>query len=167
MVTVKQLRDIIQNEYDDDAKNYEIYNKLLAIVAKYDGKPISKRIANDFAKAYPEYTQSWEDQYGMWHFYIYDGDSRHTRDNKMMFLIGYRTSGIFELSRFPEHNAWANRGALERNELRTALLNDSVKLATIAKALSDYDDANERLKELLDYPLPDRYDFAKLVNYKS
>jgi hypothetical protein len=170
MVTIEQLKEILQHEYDDDATNQVVYLKLLAVMQKHEGKPLSKRILTDFTKANPEYTTYWNDDYGMYHLDIWDGDSRHTRDNKMHFLIGYKQGSYapdVDLTRFPEHNAWAYRGAIERNILRVELIGNNAKLSAIAKALNDYADAKERIENLTDYPTPDRYYFQKLVSYKS
>ena len=170
MVTIEQLKEILQREYDDDAGNQVVYLRLLAVMQKHEGKPLSKRILTDFTKANPEYTTYWDDSYGMYHINIWDGDSRHTRDNKMHFILGHKQGSYapnVDVARFADSNAWAYSAAIERNKLRVGLIENNAKLSAIAKALNDYADARERIENLTDYPTPDRYCFQKLVNYKS
>lgn len=172
MVTVKQLKDIIQAEYDDDAMCQSIYEKLLKVLVKHEGKQITKRIETDFKKANPEYATYYDSEYSAYHLKIWGGNTKRDYQNQLWFTLGHKPLGtnemqVIDLSRFAESNAHSNKASKEHNRLRTELLNDDMKLATIAKALNDYQDAKERIKSLLDYPLPDRYAFEKLVNYKS
>lgn len=171
MVTVEQVRNIIQSEYDDDALCNSIYKKLENALKPFDGKLVSKRMATAFTKAYPEYTVYWDDNYGMYHLNVHGGDSKRDFNHSLRFYIAHKMmhgyAPGFKLAELSEENAWATRGVKERNTQRTKILNNEELLCKIAIALNHYESACNQIELLMDYPFPDSYRIQALVKYKS
>jgi hypothetical protein len=172
MITVEQIRKIIQAEYDDDTLYNSIYKKLENALKPFDGKPVSKRMETAFNKAYPEYTTYWDDQYSLYYLAVYSGDSKRDINHSLRFLIARKPFGShyapeFDISKLSGDNAWATRGVEERNAQRTKILNNEKHLHTIAKALNDYEDACFRIESAMAYPFPDSHSIQALVKYKS
>lgn len=95
-ITKLNLADVlaeVESHQKDQLLSVKLYRIVEAAVKPFDGKEISKRIANAIAKALPEYTVSYEPQYNLYQVKVWGNGIEY--DKRLSFFLGYATYPYF------------------------------------------------------------------------
>jgi hypothetical protein len=86
--TIKsQIKALVGVEYDEDQRCQRIHNEVKSILAQFEGKPISKRIATAVSKAHIVRLEKSEDSRGFEYFDICHGSAAAERnEHRKAFL---------------------------------------------------------------------------------
>lgn len=157
--TVADIREIIESNIEDTA----LADKVAKVLERFDGKTITKRLANAVEKALPEFTVFYDTGAGMKHIDIWGGGLPHSERKR--FLLTYDShSQVFSFERFTEEYNKAYYGAAqERNAKRAEKLKDIAWQMQVVAAINAINSNVSVLRGLIGYPTPDRHDLAKLV----
>jgi hypothetical protein len=160
-LTVAALRGLIENAIE----NTEIPDKVAAILERFDGKKITKRIATAVAQALPDWTVYYDTNYGMKHLKMWQ---HNMRDDQISFLLGYDSGdGLFHYANFrTEYNACYYGAAQDRNAHRARNLKADEWQRQVVAAVNAINDATARLKWLTQHPEPDATAIWNLVEGK-
>lgn len=102
----KQIKSEVAQRIVEAQRNYDFYLTLLSIVRKFEGKQITKRIANALQKTLPDHTIYYDADFSMYHIRI--GGNGIEWDSRPSFLLGYKSSQrIVSEDFFVEYNQWA------------------------------------------------------------
>ena len=107
-----RFRNLLKNPQDLKLKiekrikraqsNFELIQKVFKICEKFEGKRISKRIAGEFTKNYPEYKVNYNPSYGMYHLKIWGNGLEW--DDHLSSLICYHNDPIVRLENVKKFN---------------------------------------------------------------
>lgn len=160
--TVADVRVLIENRIEDTA----FADKVAAVLKRFNGKTVTKRMATAVEKAFPTYTVFYDTSIGMRHIYVWGNEIAY--DNRKSFLLSYEShSQVFSLSRFTGEYNRAHYGAAQaRNEKRAAQLKDIAWQMKVVEAINAINSARNVLKDLVCYPAPDEHAIWKLVEDK-
>jgi hypothetical protein len=92
----------IQKEIGKERFNFDLWKKVEAILKKFDGKQINKRIEIALKVALPDNAIYYDNNYGMFHVRIW-GNGIDYNDSKS-YLLGYADNPILDMVKVLEHN---------------------------------------------------------------
>lgn len=167
--TKQIIKDAIERDIARDSENVAMYEELAGILAPFDGKKISKRLASAIEKAHPDWTVYYKDNY-QYILYIWGGNSGRQWDDRWQFFTDCWKNGnrVFTLAGFEENSIAYYRAAIERNDKRQMLLNDDDRLTRLAQAHLDLTDAKARFESAMGNSLenPSKYSIERILGDK-
>jgi hypothetical protein len=149
----------------DEQASIALYDALLPIMERFDGKQITRRIATAVTKAFPDWTVYYDDNYSLFAIRVWGGSTGRDYNGAATFYLGYKSSPTFTLEHFKDTNAWAGSAARERNTKREAILSDDARIAEMAEAFAAFTEAKARFDAALDGPIenPSKYAIEKAL----
>lgn len=146
---ISDLQFAISAAINSEIESQRIHNIVREVVAKFNGKPVSKRIETALQKAQPGWVVHYSTQYGMFQLYVWGGDTRRHSDNRICFLIAYNSTPVISVDDFDRHNASTGSAAKSRNVGRDLLLSDTKRLGDVVRATNAVAEAKRALAGVL------------------
>lgn len=162
MSTKDNIISLVNDRFESDKNDNELYNKALNIVKRFEGKTPSKRIATSFLKEYPELHAGYEHRYGMYFLNIYIPDNGVSYTKKSMLLC-YDSDPVISIAKFEKQNTCFGNAAIERNQLRREFIENDSLITEISNAIDNINQSITDYLEILEYPNPDYLAIDKLV----
>jgi hypothetical protein len=177
MVTVDDLKKLIQGHIDQETQRIEVHDLIRATIKeKWEGKSINKRLANQVKDKLTElYGKEpvvyYGTDYGLYYITVWGTKHWPNYDNRVQFFMGHAnatnstslSSEVFH----SETDGCHGDAATKRNERKQALLNDNPTLHRIARAInkcrSAWDDLEALTSEFETPAWEIRYDVQKLT----
>lgn len=165
---MKSVREIIQNEMENEQAEMAFVNHLCLTLEKFEGKQVTARISTAVKKMYesehpgnvPNVTiggvASSHSNLIIWGGFAGDYEHRHS------YMLCYNSDPIFTMEAFKKHNPAYFEGAEKRQEQRRELLVGN-KPEVIQDKIDAFKKAQQELKENLDYgkEVPDYFDICR------
>lgn len=151
MTTVKErIEKIIKDEYTEELKRINLYERIRDILTPFEGKPISKRMANAISDALPDYYIDYSPSLMIFHLRVY---TLNRRTQELSVLLGYTSDDKFKISNLDEYNTTYTMGK-ERNNQRLKLLDDKNYLNHLSAVITSVVMAKQELKTLTEVDNP-------------
>ncbi len=171
IISASYLRKLIEDGIKREAEDIAVHKAVRTILDRHEGKQITKRIASDLEKAYPEWKVYYDVSYGMFHLNVRTperikeaGESDGKLSDYVRIFIGYNTSPFVSVASFEEHDASNGYAAERRNQERQALADNLPRLTEIANVINTYNELVPRIEKILDHPgNPEYFTFRKLL----
>lgn len=164
--TKNEITRIIREDMADDQENIEIFTKVRDILADYEGKTITKRLANAVAKKFPKMHVHWDKDISWCKgFRMWDKTVRYNERKEYRFSLGDDT---FSLNYFDKHNRAYGSAANERNQKNILFLSHDSKVEQLADAIDAFNEAKEHLDAISpdSLDLPAIYQINKLWEHQ-
>lgn len=146
-VTKESQTEKVLNRIARCSEELELVNKIIIVLQKFEGKPITKRIATACQKVYLDYRFSFDIKFGIFYLDV------HKNGNKIIScVLGYCTSNRWEnpshvsVERFKEHNQCYLLNAERIPRLKAGLNYISDLVAKRDEAISLLKDVENRAK---------------------
>lgn len=145
----------LQDRINKQDSSYAIWKKVESILSKMDGQKITKRIQTAIEKEFSEALVSYDNNYGMFHIYLWGKSINREYDNRMQFLIGYADSPYIDFKKIQDHNTCWELEKSRSEKMRMITRDD------IVKQVEKWNNAINDLKAVYDWGKP--YE----INYMS
>lgn len=158
--TIKEVERIIISEISDDIaedmKRRDLYDLLLPVIKKHNGKKVTRRIDTAFKAVLPQNTlTSYSAEYGMYHIYVWGKGVELEYEDRVSFLLGYhglRESTPITVDEFAKHNACNGPAASERIADLEKILVNLIRIRAMAEAEVALSACEDTYKSLFDTP---------------
>jgi hypothetical protein len=160
-------RELITNEYNADAERIRLHQQLVAVLTRFDGKKLTRRVKDAVQAAFPTATVGYVDVYSWIDIELWGGEVSAiapTYPDRISFNLGYKDRGVcvFSLERFAYTDARNGSAAIERNRKRHCVLGENLP-EEIDAAIAQYHAAKARVDALLS-DLPDASRITEMYN---
>ena len=170
MNTIDIIKTTIQADMKQELEGIRVHDAIIEALKGFEGKKVSKRLANAAQEALPEYRVLWRAQYGMFYIDVCRKGNPYPSDLNLSFLIAYDCEPTYREGKatishsgFRYYSTCYGNAARERNFDRAKLL-DSDKLQEMAQDIDEY----KRLKNKMDsYYNPSWYSIEKATGLKK
>jgi hypothetical protein len=146
-----KIKNMIQERIAKEKLENETYKAILELIKnKFEGKKVSKRLANDVAEMFQEYDVRWNTN----HFYeieFREKTDKYQQYPYMRFLVAhqsYSNKQVFiDAKEFDRCNTCHSQAAIDRNIHRE---NDLKRIDAAVKAVNEFKAAKKAVIETLD-----------------
>lgn len=146
MNTLETIKQVVQADIDREEIGIQMYERILGVIKKFEGKKITKAMATAVEKELsPEgYVVSYSPRHGMFYVSIW----KKNYNDRIEFLFGHESDPTFrigdsrkERSGFAYSNTCYGDAAKERNAARLAMLQNEEGLNDFARVLDTMKEA--------------------------
>jgi hypothetical protein len=164
--TEKTIIKAINKDIADDLRNVQIYNAVLNALQKFVGKDVTKRVVAPVEVALGQigsFTVWYSSEYSWQALTVVDKKA----EKQYKFTLHYHSQGKeFKVENFEKHNACYGYAAEERIKKNQDLLNNPARIAVMANAIDQLNDAKKVLKSYQSYDIPALYEIQRETETK-